>query len=209
MVDSRLNIEVIPIVFESPGAAGRHMVNLAHRLSRHFEDSCTLAASRSDIALFNTKWTHRISTQLQIYNAMMIHYIGTHRRPKNTARPTKPDTIETRPKTKQDTLSNTRTQKEQKTSRETTTNGLPIRISHPGSTRRGTRRQRSGKKTAPPPTQSPTTTDKHKTARNHKGPSSQKKSTAPQGAPCLPTTTQRSPPATDYSSYLFYQSAEA
>ena len=209
MVDSRLNIEVIPIVFESPGAAGRHMVNLAHRLSRHFEDSCTLAASRSDIALFNTKWTHRISTQLQIYNAKMIHYIGTHRRPKNTARPTKPDTIETRPKTKQDTLSNTRTQKEQKTSRETTTNGLPIRSPHPGSTRRGSRRQRSGKKTAPLPTQSPTTTDKHKTARNHKGPSSPKKSTAPQGAPCLPTTTRCSPSATNYVSYLLYQSAEA
>ena len=86
MVDGRLNIEVIPIVFESPGAAGRHTVNLAHRLSRHFEDSCILAASRSDIALFNTKWTHRLSTQLQICNARMVHYIGTHRRPKNTAK---------------------------------------------------------------------------------------------------------------------------
>merc|ERR1711924_594359 len=28
-------------------------------------------------------------------------------------------------------------------------------------------------------------------ARCHRGPSSQKKSTAPQGAPCLPTTTRR------------------
>ena len=184
------------------------MINLAHRPSRHFEDTCIFAASKSDIALFNTKWIHRLSTQLQIYNAKMIHYIGTHRRPKNTARPTKPDTINTRPKTKQNTPSNTRTQEEKKTGRETTTNGLPIRIAHPGSTRRGTRRRRSGKKTAPQPTQPPTTDD-HNTARCHKGPSSLKKSTAPQGAPCLPTTTRRSPPAIDYSSYLSYKSAEA
>ena len=67
MTDGRLNIEVIPIVFESPGAAGRHMIDLAHRLSRHFEDMCLFAASKSDITLFNTKWSHRISTQLQIY----------------------------------------------------------------------------------------------------------------------------------------------
>ena len=205
MVDSRLNIEVIPIVFESPGAAGRHMINLAHRLSRHFEDTCMFAASKSDISLFNTKWTHRIPTQLQIYNAMMIHYIGTHRRPKEATRLTKPDTINTHPK---NTASKTRTQEEQKTGRETTTNGLQIQTTYPSSTRRGTRRRRSGKKTAPHLTQSPTTDDRN-TARCHKGPSSPKKSTAPQGAPCLPATTRRSPPATNYSSYLFYQSAEA
>merc|ERR1712078_548386 len=114
--------------------AGRCMIDLAHRLSRHFEDSCILAASRSDIALFNTKWTQRLSTQLQICNARMMHYIGTHRRPKNAARPTKPDTIETRPKTKQRTPSETRTQEEQKASREATTNGLPILVARSGST---------------------------------------------------------------------------
>ena len=206
MVDSRLNTEVIPVVLESPGAAGRCMIDLAHRLSRHFEDTCIFAASRSDIALFNTKWTHRLSTQLQIWNARMVHYIGTHRRPKRSSRPTKPNTIET---SKQRTPSETRTQEEQKTGRETTTNGLQIPIARPGSTGRGTRRRRSGKKTTTPPTQPPTTTDDNNIACYHKGSSSQKKSTAPHGAPCPPTTAQSSPPA-DYVSYLQYNmSAEA
>ena len=183
MVDSRLNIEVIPVVFESPGTAGRHMINLAHRLSRHFEDTCVFAASKSDISLFNTKWTHRVSTQLQIYNAIMVHYIGTHRRPKEATRLTKPDTINTHPK---NTANKTHTQEEQKTGRETTTNGLQIQITYPSSTRRGTRRRRSGKKTAPLLTQSPTTTGDYNTARSHKGLSSQKKSTALKARSSLP-----------------------
>ena len=185
------------------------MIDLAHRLSRHFEDTCIFAASKSDIALFNTKWTHRLSTQLQICNARMVHYIGTYRRPKEPTRPTKPSTIETRPTTKQNTPSNTRTQEEKKTGRETTTNGLSIRNAHTGLTQRGTRRQQSGKKTAPPPTQPPTTTDDSNIARSQKGPSSLKKSTAPRGAPCLPATTRRSPLVTNYASYLLCQPAEA
>ena len=149
-----------------------------------------------------------------ICNARMIHFIGTHRRLKNTARPTKPDTIEIRPKTKhrkttQRKPNKTRSQEDQKASRETTTHGFQIPVTHTGPTGRGTRRRRSGKKTAPPLTQTPTTTDDNDTARCHKGQSSQKKSTAPQGAPCLPTTIRRSPPATDYVSYLQYYSAEA
>ena len=70
-----MNREVIPIVFETYGAAGP--TTLEHMsLTRHQYGNVVLPCEdNSSESVFYSKWAHELSTALQLGNAAAIHNI--------------------------------------------------------------------------------------------------------------------------------------
>ena len=78
--DSRLNIQMIPIVFESPsGAAGKAMKKLIASVLNHHRTFILPFDDKEESTIFQRTWMHRISTCLQIGTANMIYNIPSGR----------------------------------------------------------------------------------------------------------------------------------
>ena len=73
--DPRLTREVIPIVFESHGAAAPAAVEHMALMRHHFGHLVLPVEDKSSTQTFFATWVHQISTALQLGNAKMIHNI--------------------------------------------------------------------------------------------------------------------------------------
>ena len=74
--DPRINIRMIPLVFEAPtGAAGKAMLQLIKSVHNHHRAYVLSFDDRHETAVFQKNWTHRISTSIQLGTANMIHNI--------------------------------------------------------------------------------------------------------------------------------------
>ena len=81
--DPRLQTAVIPIVFETHGAAGPLACRL-FSLTRHQYGNVVLPCEdRSSEQIFYAAWVHRISTAVQRGTALMIHNIAQGNRTKS------------------------------------------------------------------------------------------------------------------------------
>jgi len=73
--DPRLQREVIPIVFESHGAAAPATIEHMALMRHHFGHLVLPVEDNSSTQIFFSTWTHQVSTALQLGNANMIHNI--------------------------------------------------------------------------------------------------------------------------------------
>ena len=74
--DPRINIRMIPLVFEAPtGAAGKAMLQLIKSLHNQHRAYVLPFDDRHETAIFQKNWTHRISTSIQLGTANMLHNI--------------------------------------------------------------------------------------------------------------------------------------
>ena len=81
--DPRLQTAIIPIVFETHGAAGPMACRL-FSLTRHQYGNVVLPCEdRSSEQIFYAAWVHRISTAIQRGTALMIHNIAQGNRTKS------------------------------------------------------------------------------------------------------------------------------
>ena len=81
--DPRLQTAVIPVVFETHGAAGPMACRL-FSLTRHQYGNVVLPCEdRSSEQIFYAAWVHRISTAIQRGTALMIHNIAQGNRTKS------------------------------------------------------------------------------------------------------------------------------
>ena len=81
--DPRLRTTVIPVVFETHGAAGPMACRL-FSLTRHQYGNVVLPCEdRSSEQIFYAAWVHRISTAVQRGTALMIHNIAQGNRTKS------------------------------------------------------------------------------------------------------------------------------
>ena len=81
--DPRLQTAIIPIVFETHGAAGPMACRL-FSLTRHQYGNVVLPCEdRSSEQVFYAAWVHRISTAIQRGTALMIHNIAQGNRTKS------------------------------------------------------------------------------------------------------------------------------
>ena len=72
----RLNTEVIPVVFETHGAAGPAACRLFSMTRHQFGSLVLPCEDRSGEQTFYAAWVHRVSSALQRGTAAMIHHIA-------------------------------------------------------------------------------------------------------------------------------------
>ena len=95
----RLNTEVIPVVFETHGAAGPTACRLFSMTRHQFGSLVLPCEDRSGEQTFYAAWVHRVSSALQRGTAAMIHHIAegsrtTSRRSKDVeAEPEEQDAV--------------------------------------------------------------------------------------------------------------------
>ena len=73
--DTRLNQAIIPVVFETYGAAGKLTRSLMDLARHQYSNNILQCEDKSSEQIFYSTWSQRIATALQIGNAIMIHNI--------------------------------------------------------------------------------------------------------------------------------------
>ena len=90
--DPRLRTKVIPVVFETHGAAGREACAMFAMVRHQFSNVALPCEDKSSESIFFSAWMHRVSTTLQRGTALMIYNIARGNTTK--ARRTKEDEFE-------------------------------------------------------------------------------------------------------------------
>ena len=76
----RLNYKMLPLLFETFGAAGKTMLDLTRRVRKQYRAYVLDHDDPKAEQVFHSTWMNRISTSLQIGTANMIHNIAMGRR---------------------------------------------------------------------------------------------------------------------------------
>ena len=90
--DPRLRTKIVPVVFETHGAAGPETCAMLSMVRHQFSNVALPCEDKSSESIFFTAWMHRVSTTLQRGTALMIYNIARGNTTK--ARRTKGDEFE-------------------------------------------------------------------------------------------------------------------
>ena len=74
--DPRLRTKIIPVVFETHGAAGREACAMFAMVRHQFSNVALPCEDKSSESIFFSAWMHRVSTTLQRGTALMIYNIA-------------------------------------------------------------------------------------------------------------------------------------
>ena len=72
----RLNYKMLPLLFDTFGAAGKTMLDLTRRVRKQYRAYILDHDDTKAEQVFHSTWMNRISTSLQIGTANMIHNIA-------------------------------------------------------------------------------------------------------------------------------------